>query len=261
MTKQRDKMPLKDLHERKMKVSELNEVMLKSFRVAKQSSITERISAIDFSLYGDTLISGDNYDQILVYDCDTSEILKTINVRKYGVDLVRFTRNPHHFIHTSTKVDHKIRLMNGEVVSYIDYFHGHTDSVTTLSMSQTDEKFLSASLDGTLRLWDLRSTDAKGIMNVSGRPIASFDPEGIIFAVGMNSSRIKLYDVRMFEKGPFISNSIGLDEKWADLKFSPDGRTIMINTRGSFIYLVDAYSLDVLRTITGKIRFFSRFEL
>ena len=39
-------------------------------------------------------------------------------------------------------------------------------------------------------------------VNVSsqGRPVASFDPEGLIFAVGVQSEQIKLYDVRSFDK-------------------------------------------------------------
>ena len=30
--------------------------------------------------------------------------------------------------------------------------------------------------------------------------MASFDPEGLIFAVGVQSEQIKLYDVRSFDK-------------------------------------------------------------
>uniref|UniRef100_A0A914VGW9 Uncharacterized protein n=1 Tax=Plectus sambesii TaxID=2011161 RepID=A0A914VGW9_9BILA len=30
-----------------------------------------------------------------------------------------------------------------------------------------------------------------------------FDPEGLIFAAGINSESVKLYDLRSFDKGPF----------------------------------------------------------
>ena len=42
-------------------------------------------------------------------------------------------------------------------------------------------------------------------MNLAGRPVAAFDPEGLIFAVGINSESVKLYDLRSFDKGPFSS--------------------------------------------------------
>ena len=37
-------------------------------------------------------------------------------------------------------------------------------------------------------------------MNLQGRPVASFDPEGLIFACGINSEMVKLYDLRSFDK-------------------------------------------------------------
>ena len=37
-------------------------------------------------------------------------------------------------------------------------------------------------------------------MHLSGRPVAAFDPEGLIFAAGINSEMLKLYDLRSFDK-------------------------------------------------------------
>ena len=37
-------------------------------------------------------------------------------------------------------------------------------------------------------------------MHLSGRPVASFDPEGLIFSVGIESKMVKLYDLRSFDK-------------------------------------------------------------
>ena len=37
-------------------------------------------------------------------------------------------------------------------------------------------------------------------MHVSGRPVASFDPEGLIFAAGVDADIVRLYDLRSFDK-------------------------------------------------------------
>ena len=42
-------------------------------------------------------------------------------------------------------------------------------------------------------------------MKLQGRPAAAFDPDGLIFAAGINSESVKLYDLRSFDKGPFSS--------------------------------------------------------
>ena len=34
-------------------------------------------------------------------------------------------------------------------------------------------------------------------MKLAGRPVAAFDPDGLIFAAGINSESVKLYDLRL----------------------------------------------------------------
>ena len=67
-------------------------------------------------------------------------------------------------------------------------------------MCPINDTFLSGSLDRTIRLWDLRSPNCQGLMHLNGRPVASFDPEGLIFAAGIESRQLKLYDLRTFDK-------------------------------------------------------------
>jgi COMPASS component SWD2 len=92
-------------------------------------------------------------------------------------------------------------------------------------------------------------------MNLPSLPIASFDPEGLIFAVGMNSDSIKLYDVRTFDKGPFATFTVkpddGIEAEWSNMTFSPDGRTILVMTSGEAMRVVDAFSGQLLHTLTG----------
>ena len=67
-------------------------------------------------------------------------------------------------------------------------------------MSPINDTFLSGSLDRTIRLWDLRSPNCQGLMHLNGRPVVNFDPEGLIFAAGIDSRQLKLYDLRTFDK-------------------------------------------------------------
>lgn len=79
---------------------------------------------------------------------------------------------------------------------YIRYFTGHTKKVVSLCVSPIEDMFVSGSLDKSLRLWDLRSPNCQGYINVMGRPVAAFDPEGLVLAAGINSETLKLFDVR-----------------------------------------------------------------
>ena len=57
-------------------------------------------------------------------------------------------------------------------------------------MSPTDDTFISGGLDNSVRLWDLRTPSCNGLMQVTGKPVCAFDPEGLIFSVGVNSEQV-----------------------------------------------------------------------
>ena len=134
---------------------------------------------------------------------------RLVNSQKYGVDLVRFTHAKNAAIHASTKRDDAIRYLSlhdnkvnllairltleniylsefnpiGESFSnnkwiilvnfqFIRYFTGHTKRVISLEMSPTDDTFMSGSLDNSVRLWDLRTPNCSGIMQVQGKPVS-----------------------------------------------------------------------------------------
>ncbi|XP_057372682.1 WD repeat-containing protein 82-like [Daphnia carinata] len=234
----------------------LTEPVVRSFRVAKVfKENTDRINNIDFSPTGDTLISSSEDDQIVIYDCEKGTQKRTVNSKKYGVDLVHFTHAKNTAIHASTKVDDTIRYLSLHDNKYIRYFPGHTKKVVALSMSPVDDMFLSGSMDKTLRLWDLRSPNCQGLMHLTSRPVAAFDPEGLIFAAGVNSESVKLYDLRSFDKGPFASFRLNTEKtcEWTGLKFSPDGKTILLSTNSSIIRLVDAFHGNPTHTLTGHL--------
>jgi COMPASS component SWD2 len=232
----------------------LVEPVVGSFRVAKLfKENTDRINSIDFSANGETLITSSDDDSIVIYDCEKGLQKKTLNSKKYGVDLVHYTHAANTAIHSSNKVDDTIRYLSLPDNKYIRYFPGHTKKVVTLCMSPIDDTFLSGSLDKTVRLWDLRVQGCQGLMHLNGRPVANFDPDGLIFAVGINSESVKLYDLRSFDKGPFNTFKLPQDKDcdWTGLKFSPDGKLIMLFTNGPLIHLVDAFSGQPLFTLSG----------
>jgi len=104
----------------------LTEAVVKTFRNARVfHENTDRINALDFSANGETLITSSDDDSIVIYDCQAGSYVfidftknsfflflrakKTLNSKKYGVDLIRFTHATNTVIHSSTKIDGKSR--------------------------------------------------------------------------------------------------------------------------------------------------------
>lgn len=221
---------------------QLTESVIKSFVTAKtvlENSL--KVCSIDFFETGEILASSCNEDTITSHSCRNGNQMTTLSSKKYGVDLVRFTRDANAIIHSSTKVDDAVRHLSIQDNKYIRYFQGHTKKVTSLCMSPTDNTFLSGSLDNTIRIWDFRLSESHGVVKINGHPVAAFEPEGLIFAAGVNSEFINLYDLRSFSKGPFETFNFQKENDcdWTSLKLSPDGRFMLISTNGRITRLID----------------------
>lgn len=234
----------------------LTDQLVRSFQVVKVfDENVNKINAIDFKEDGKQLVSCENDDKIVIYDCDKGTLACTVNTKKYGGDLIHFVPDQNCAIHSSTKVDDTIRYISFDRKEYLRYFPGHTQKVISLCISPAGNSFLSGSMDKTLRLWDLRSSNCQAVMHSSGRTIAAYDPDGVIFAAGVDSETIKLYDIRSFEKGPFFTIPKIPQERdcdWTGMKFSADGNTILISTNGQVTRLFNAFDGKLMKTFTGN---------
>lgn len=89
-------------------------------------------------------------------------------------------------------------------------------------------------------------------MRKRGRPCVSFDPQGLIFAVATATNVIKLYDLRYYDKGPFSSFIVNYNPvEWSGMKFSADGKHILLSTTTNIIFLLDAFNGNHERTLSS----------
>jgi len=138
--------------------------------------------------------------------------------------------------------------------------------VTTLTLCPSNDTFLSCSLDNTVRLWDLSSSNATARLNLSTPYLAAYDPSATVIAIASASTAsILLYDLRNYDKPPFATfdtrrleslhrppfppqttqNTISKD--WTKLEFSNDGKSLLIGTAlPTGHLLLDAFSGDLL---------------
>ncbi len=194
-----------------MVAMKLDDALLKRFCVAKSFKENDsRTNSLHFSSDGLSLITSSEDDQIVIFDCEKGVQKRLVNSQKYGVDLARFTHAKNAAIHASTKENDDIRYLSLHDNKFIRYFKGHSKRVISLEMSPVDDTFMSGSLDSSVRLWDLRSPSCSGIMHVQGKPVLAFDPEGLVFSVGVQSEMVKLYDLRSYDKGPFATFKVSV---------------------------------------------------
>ncbi|KAI6206021.1 hypothetical protein M3Y94_00858500 [Aphelenchoides besseyi] len=214
---------------------------------------TARINHMDYSHDGKLLISSSDDDSMVVYDLDKATKLQTVNSKKYGVCLIQFAHDNKSVIHASSKVDNTIRYLSIDNKQYLRYFTGHVKRVRSLSMSPVDECFLSCSLDNSMRLWDLRVQTCQAILINNVPAIASFDRNGMVFGVALGSKMLKMYDIRHFDRGPFLTINLPSEchSEASNMQFSPNNKLAVIGTRSDELYVVDTFESKFLHRLRG----------
>lgn len=149
-------------------------------------------------------------------------------------------------IYSSTKGDNIIRYLSLHDNAFLRYFSGHKSRVTQLEMSPINDIFISGAPCDSLRIWDLRVAECQGVMECPiVTPLIAIDPQGMVFAVALGSRYIRLYDLGDYEKGPFavfeIEDPLRPHVQWCGIKFSPDGKDLLVSTKESVHYLINSF--------------------
>ncbi|KAI1704140.1 WD repeat-containing protein 82 [Ditylenchus destructor] len=239
-----------------MKLDAENVSTLVAAKIFADTSSTSKINHVDFSPNGENLVTSSDDDQIIIYNCVTGKKGTSINSKKYGSNLVHFTHTGKDVIHASTRVDNTIRHLNVDEKKYLMYFKEHTGKVTSIAPYAFSPVFMSASLDDTVRLWDLRTKKCQGLMTLppNSNPIVAIDPEGKVFSVGMASETILMYDLNNFTRGPFLTELPFHQPdtvQWTGMKISPDGKQLLVMTNDKVLRIFDALKGFYLRSLEG----------
>lgn len=213
------------------------------------SDYVGKIYSIDFHRKDDLLVTAGEDDSVRLYDIVNAKLLKTTYHKKHGTDQICFTHHPSSVICSSRynleSTGESLRYLSMYDNRCLRYFKGHKQRVVSLCMSPINDSFMSGSVDHSVRLWDLRVNACQGILHVRGRPTVAYDQQGLVFAVAMEGGAIKLFDSRSYDKGPFDTFLVGGDTaEVCDIKFSNDGKSMLLSTTNNNIYVLDAYGGD-----------------
>ncbi|RHZ25248.1 hypothetical protein DYB31_008591 [Aphanomyces astaci] len=205
-------------------------------------------------------------------NCTTGMLNKNIHTKQYGAEIVRFTHHPDCMIWSSQNDfdDHAIRYHSVYDNKFLRYFSGHTKKVTSLMMHPTADEFLTASMDSTFRMWDIRVKTATGLLNCGENNTAisaAYDSDGLVFGVYTGDSLVRMYDARNYNDGPFAKFSLHEESIESALRpllqsrqfkakldvhaiqFSPDQQHILLNTNAGLLVQLDAFEGKLVRSI------------
>ena len=155
------------------------------------------------------------------WDADTGEHLQTFFTDVLMFDVTYSADGTRLAAGGSDGVAHVWDADTGE---HLRTLPGHTGVVGSVALTPDGGGLLSASLDGTTRLWDIRDEGSRDWLTVRGPSLrwvgVAFSPDGTRFAVPADPAGVTLRDS---STGAIVRRLEGHAARIVNMAFSPDG--------------------------------------
>ena len=198
---------------------------------------TAGVWTIDFSPNGKNIVTGTGDNQCIVWDIASASIVYQKKTK--GTYVTKYSNNGDRIISSSYN---KIIVWDAKSGDSLLSFGGHSDWITTASFSNAEEKIVTASMDGTVKIYNAVNgavlNEFKAIKNAFN--VATISPNGKFLLVSVDNNKAILYDM---ETGKERHNWSSFYYPVHFANFSKDSK---------YVTFPNGRSLVVLDTHSGK---------
>ena len=141
-----------------------------------------------------------------------------------------------------------------------------TNEVWGLCVMPDNNRYISVSDDGTLRVWDknsksqvniVRFTNAEEVPDSAKARCVSCNPQGSLLAVGFKDGSFKIFDSNTFNQR---AGKKDRKEEISDIKFSPDGSKLAVGSHDNFVDIYNASDFKQVAVCKGHSSFITHFD-
>ena len=187
--------------------------------------------SIDLTSDGKCLYSGSTDGTIKKWDVETGEELATFEATS---DRAALSPNEKQIVSSRGLT---IKLWDLETGGELFSLTGKSSYVNSVTFSPDGKTIASASVDKTIRIWDLNNkVEIRRITDTSEVHCVSFSPDGMRIASGNEKGMVQIWDV---SNGEELEKFSGHNARIYDVTFSPDGKTLASGSSDNTIKIWD----------------------
>ena len=167
---------------------------------------------------------------------------------------------------------YEIEVSSGE---HRNFVRGHytpsrgrtvTNEVWGLCVLPDNNRFISCSDDGTLRVWDrnaraevhfLKFTDLEEIPDSAKARCVNCNNQGNLVAVGFKDGSFKIYDTNSWNQR---AGKKDRKEELSDIKFSPEGGKLAVGSHDNFIDIYNTSDFKQIAVCKGHSSYITHFD-
>ncbi|HLZ15800.1 MAG TPA: caspase family protein, partial [Cyclobacteriaceae bacterium] len=173
---------------------------------------------------GNKILSSSYGAEMMIHDVSTGERLEFFDLQNKAAYKAGFTHNDLYVV--ASILPAGLELLEIDTKKIIREFIGHTETISAIQLSQDGRKLMSASWDGSIRLWDI----ATGLMEKKftghrGAVYAAIfnPPETAIFSAGADRV-IRQWDV---QTGKVMKTFLGHQGEVTSLQLTSDEKMLV----------------------------------
>jgi len=217
--------------------------------VKRTIKLTGEVNSIGFSSNG-ALIAVGGTDKILrLYDTTTGSLRAGLNGAERTIMSVDFSNTDELVLGSSN--DNAVRVWSVPMQRIRHSLLGHTQKVYAAKFTFDSQKVVTGSHDRTVKVWDLnRGFCLKTIFCFSSCNDIALSRDNGIGISGHVDNRLRFWDLKT---GDCIQDLGGIhDGQITSVEISPDGWSILTNSRDNTLKIIDIRTYDIVQTFSNQ---------